>query len=342
MVGETARVRGGLYDIGVGVPDAADGIAHWQRFGYREGKRGGLDATAAEALYGVKSELNSVRLFHQDSDRGLIRLMVWDRPTGPGLNMAPLRTMGTRWSVHKTDDMITCLNHAEMQEVLGGPIYKLGPHMNPHIPDADHPEPRPFSEPIACVRDLIMFLPYYQHVAMTRYNFDMPLYGRVNPDCLFKTSEVCHAAIVTKGDDMSVYDFYEDVFGLKRWGQREIDHETSWMATTMHALEPGDLLRFVNFDDTESDDVVSRHRSGRLRCFQMPAGISDPDRSADARPGNLGYSLYTYRVADIEAMHRKVRHSAAGAISDIIPDEFGQPAFSFTAPDGYFWTLFEA
>ena len=51
----------------------------------RAGRFGTLEAAAARALYGVDSTLRSVRLYHQNADHGLVRLMQWERPVNDGL-----------------------------------------------------------------------------------------------------------------------------------------------------------------------------------------------------------------------------------------------------------------
>jgi uncharacterized glyoxalase superfamily protein PhnB len=53
----------------------------------------------------------------------------------------------------------------------------------------------------------------------------------------------------------------------------------------------------------------------------------------------LGYSLYTYRVRGIEKYREKVKASKATNVTEIHKNEFGEKSFSFTAPDGYFWTI---
>jgi len=37
-----------------------------------------------------------------------------------------------------------------------------------------------------------------------------------------------------------------------------------------------------------------------------------------------------------------VHGSGATGLTDVLPDEFGARSFSFTAPDGYCWTLLQA
>ena len=122
----TTGLIGGVYEVGVGVPDADAAVAFWRACGYRVGTEGGLGGAQAKALYGVDSGLRSIRLFHQDATAGLVRLMVWDRPVGAGLDMAPLRTHGCRWSVHRTDDIANAYVHGEMLRRQGKPITLLG------------------------------------------------------------------------------------------------------------------------------------------------------------------------------------------------------------------------
>ena len=52
-------------------------------------------------------------------------------------------------------------------------------------------------------------------------------------------------------------------------------------------------------------------------------------------------SLYTYRVDDLDGYRDRIHASAAQDVTEIGADEFGDRSFSFTAPDGYFWTLIE-
>ena len=72
----------GIYEGCIGVDDLESQIEYWTRFGYTVSQRGVLDADDAQALYGVSSALESVRLSHQVADHGLIRLMKWHNPTG--------------------------------------------------------------------------------------------------------------------------------------------------------------------------------------------------------------------------------------------------------------------
>jgi hypothetical protein len=52
--------------------------------------------------------------------------------------------------------------------------------------------------------------------------------------------------------------------------------------------------------------------------------------------------MYVWRVGQLEAMHRRLERAGVARLSDVLPDEFGQPACSFFAPDGYHWTLLQS
>ncbi len=329
---------GGIYDIGVGVSDLGSAIAFWSACGYRPGPEGGLNAERAKTLYGVESALNSVRLLHQDATAGLIRLMHWDQPTGPGLNMAPLRTHGCRWSVHRTDNIANAYVHGEILRRQGKPIYLVGPHYNFDLAKKAA-DKKPFQETLSASGDVLLFTPEAQLVAMTRMNYAVPKYGTINEDAPLRLSEGCHMAIVRQGEDLSIFDFYEEIIGFKRYHEVHISYEPGYMPSDMFELSPGETFSEVDFDDPDAGDDPTDHLPGRLRCFNLRSDKPADDRLALAQPGNLGHSLYTVRVGDLAAMHEKVSASEAGNVTEIVADEFGADAFSFVAPDGFTWTV---
>lgn len=332
---------GGVYDIGVGTSNVDDAIAFWESCGYRPGPRGVLSAAAAKALYGVDSAMTAVRMLHQNATAGLIRLMVWERPIGPGLQMAPLRTHGNRWSVHRTDNIANAFVHGEILRRQGRPIHLVGPNYNLDLGKKETLK-RPFRETIAASGDVLLFQPEAQLVAMTRMNYAVPKYGTINPDCPLRLSEGCHMAIVLQGDDLGVFDFYDQVIGFKRYHRVDINYKPGYMPSDMFELSPDEDFTEVDFDNPEAGDAPAEHLPGRLRCFLFRSPRPPDDRLARAQPGHLGYSLFTARVGDIDAMRERVLSSRASGVTQVMPDEFGEKAFSFTAPDGFAWTLIQA
>ena len=146
-------------------------------------------------------------------------------------------------------------------------------------------------------------------------------------------------AIVRQGDDLSIYDFYEEVIGFKRHNEVHISYEPGYMPSDMFELSRGETFSEVDFDDPEAGDDPTEHLPGRLRCFNLRSNKIADDRLALAQPGNLGHSLYTVRVGDLEEMHGKVTVSHATDVTSITLDEFGTKAFTFVAPDGFTWTV---
>lgn len=329
---------GGIYDIGVGVSDLTAATEFWASCGYRRGPEGQLSAAEAKSLYGVDSGVQSVRLLHQNATAGLIRLMQWEKPVGPGLNMAPLRTHGCRWSVHRTDNIANAYVHGEVLRQQGKPIHLVGPHYNFDLGTRVQ-DKKPFKETLSASGDVLLFQPEAQLVAMTRMNFAVPKYGTINPDCPLRLSEGCHMAIVIQGEDIGIFDFYEEVIGFKRYHQVDIAYKPGYMPSDMFDLAPDETFSEVDFDDPEAGDDPTEHLPGRLRCFIVRSTKPADDRLGRAQPGHLGYSFYTVRVGDVGGMREKVRSSEAIAVTEIYDDEFGTPSFSFRAPDGFAWTV---
>ena len=338
MANQEPSVVGGVFEIGVGVPDVAEALAYWEAFGYREGSRGQLSATQARALYGVDSALESVRLLHQDSDHGLVRLMVWEQPTGPGIGLADLRTPGNRWAVAKTRDVMSVANHARVVEDRGDPI-----NLTELIFRVTGPgELKPFREPFECKREVMLFLPHSRHVLVQRYEHDLPNFGNYNRDSFFQASQFTQVGLCYAGEDGAALDFYDGVLGLKRSGDRRVVAEAGGIVALMLPMKAGEELMETDFDDVHWGPGPDEQLSGKLRIFRVPGARAEEDIVADSGPGNLGFSLYTLRTNDIEGLRGRVVASDATDVTEILADEFGQPAFSFAAPDKYVWTVIAA
>lgn len=333
------RVVGGVYEVCIGTRDAATLIAYWERFGYRVGEQGALDAEQARRLYGVASAVRSIRLHHQDADHGLIRLMVWERPTGEGLGLIGMKTLGNRWGAMLTADIYNVLNHAEEAAARGLPILYVEPQ-RAEIYRVER-RPRPFLDDLPCVREMLLIQPLTRQVLFQRFGYTLPLYGKINEAAPFRTSQITHFGMVvqTRPDAL---DFYDKVLGLLRVRDQVRSRADDPSARRIFDLSPGESYVTTDFDDPRSaKDDPQRMRSGRLKIINFAPHVRLEDRRAESRPGSLGYSLYTLRVNDIEAYHRRLRSSAATGVTEITLNEFGERSFSFVAPDGYFWTLIE-
>jgi catechol 2,3-dioxygenase-like lactoylglutathione lyase family enzyme len=334
---------GGLYEICVGVPDLAASIAYFERFGCRAGRFGSLDATAARALYGVDSAVRSVRLYHQDADHGLIRLMQWDRAVNDGLGLDDnLRCIGNRWGVRLTASVLNVANHALAARDLGEPIRLIEPVLAVIGEVTGERAPRPFAEPIVGVREMIVIQPLYRQVFFERFGYESPHYGCICPHSMFRTSQHTHAGMMICTDDHQVLRFYDEVLGLKRWFDAERPYGQATGARQIFGLEPGETHWTVDFDDPRSGHGLDERRSGKLKVVRFASSSRLVDKRDRSRPGCLGYSHYTWRASDAEGLWKLVQAGGATQVTDVLPDEFGERAFSFVAPDGYSWTLLQA
>jgi len=335
-------VLGGVYEIGIGIPtDAIDEcINHWQAFGYRVGPRGALSAYGAKSLYNVESDLTSVRLLHSDSNVGLVRIMAWDKPNGYGLNMANIRVPGVRWTVQKTADLLNIYNHALVAQRKGMPINVRGPDVNPdQLKKAE--EKIPFREPIAANHELAIFQPLFQQLIMKRWVALLPNYGTVAEDSVMRTSEICHFATTVHNIDPAAYDLFTDVLGFVEGESLTLPYVENRIWTVMFDMVPGEEVSLRNFNNPNSGKGLEGELPGRFRPFIIHSASREKDRFIDSQPGNLGYSLFTCRVGNLSAMRDGVDEAGATNITKVVEDEFGSSAFSFTAPDGYVWTLIQ-
>lgn len=334
---------GGLYEACVGVPDLAAAIADFERYGCRIGRLGELDASAARALYGHDSALRSARLLHQDADHGLVRLMQWERPRNAGLGVGPdLRCIGSRWGVRLTASVMNIANHAQRALDSGAELTLIEPILAVIGEVSGERAAIPFRDELVGVREMVVLQPHYRQVFFERFGYDSPLYGRIDPHCLFRTSQHTHFGMMIANDDHRVLEFYDEVLGLKRWFDAERPWEQATGSRRIFGLEEGETHWMVDFDDPRSGHALAERRSGKLKVVRFSRGSRLPDLMDRSRPGCLGYSVYTWRVRGIAQLQRRVAASGARDVTDVLPDEFGALSFGFTAPDGYPWILIEA
>ncbi len=328
----------GIYEVCIGIKDPIAMIQYWEQFGYRIGQIGTLAASAANKLYRVNSSLNSIRLYHQDADHGLIRLMVWENPTNDGLKMTSMKVKGNRWTTMLTADVLNILNHSEEAAAAGLPVKYTNPQWAVIYKTQ---KGRPFIDSPVGVREMCLLQPLTRQVLFERFNYTVPNYGNINQAGAFKTSQVTHMGMVVQDDSKETLRFYEEVLGLLRVKDDvENTYETAQGGREIFELKSNERFFITAFDDPRSSKSDWRlARSGRMYLIRFPEEIEVKNCLKRSQPGCLGMSLYTYRVSGLEVYFNRIKGSAAENVTDIITNEFGEQSFSFVAPDGYFWTL---
>jgi uncharacterized glyoxalase superfamily protein PhnB len=336
----TEPAIGGLYEICIGVRDPLPQIRYWETLGYRIGPIGELKASAAQALYGVNSNLHSVRLLHQEADHGLIRLMAWETPVNEGLGLAKLMTPGSRWTSTLTADVLKLYNHAELAERAGATIRVVPPQWS-QIYNLGKPEP--FTGEAVGVRELIVLQPFSRNMFFERFGYTAATYGRIADGAKFRTSQVTHSGLVFQSDDPDAVKFYGDVLGLKLVAvETHNTYESLDIGSrNLYAMKPGEEYYGTTADNPKSGRTPDTAVSGRLLLRRIPTRVKIENLMSASRPGSLGLSLYTYRVSGIETVQARVKASRASGVSAVAVNEFGEKSFSFTAPDGHVWVLLE-
>ena len=331
----------GIYEVCIGVADAIPQLQYWEQFGYRIGQIGELSASETRELYGVSSKVRSIRLYHQDADHGLIRLMIWEKPTNDGLQMSSMKVKGNRWAATLTADLLNILNHAEEAASANWPVKYTSPQWK--ILYNKERKPCPFVEAAVGVREMMLLQPLSRQVVFQRFNYALPNYGKINSNALLKTSQITHMGMLIQDDSKETLLFYEEVLGLIRARDDvETTFESSLAGREIFELQSGEGYVVTAFDDPRSSKTdFQAARSGRLYILRFPSSIALGDLFDRANPGCLGMSLYTYRVSSITEYFQRVKASNAQKITEIVANEFGEQSFSFIAPDGYFWTLIE-
>jgi catechol 2,3-dioxygenase-like lactoylglutathione lyase family enzyme len=341
MTSHSATSVEGIYEVCIGVDEPIAAIQYWEKFGYRIGHIGDLAPEAAQQLYGVDSALRSIRLYHQNADHGLIRLMIWSHPRNQGLGMGSMKVKGNRWATTLTADVLNLLNHAEEAAIAGLPIRYTSAHWE--IIYNKERKSRPFIDPAIGVREMLLLQPLTRQVLFERFGYALPHYGAINENAAFKTSQFTHMGMVIQDDSKATLRFYEEVLGLLRVREDvETSYESSIAGRQIFDLKPGEKFFVTAFDDWRSSTSdFQAARSGRLYMIRFPDDLDLEERFELAQPGCLGMSLYTYRTKELQRYGDRVHASQARQVTDIVINEFGERSFSFVAPDGYFWTLLE-
>ena len=331
----------GIYEVCIGVPEPISAIQYWEQFGYHIGQVGELPAAAAKQLYGVDSSLRSIRLYHQNTDHGLIRLMVWQNPTNEGLGMESMKVKGNRWATTLTTDVLNILNHVEDARAGNWAIRYTNPHWE--VIYNKERKSRPFIDPAIGVREMLLLQPLTRQVLFQRYGYTLPDYGNINKSSALKTSQFTHMGMVIQDDTKETLKFYEELGLLRVRDDVETSYESSLAGREIFDLHKGEKFFVTAFDDPRSSKTeLLAARSGRLYIIRFPSSIQLNSRFEAAQPGCLGMCLYTYRVRGLNLYYDRIKASPVQKFTTMVTNEFEEQSFSFVAPDGYFWTLLAA
>jgi hypothetical protein len=322
----------GVYEAMIATPDAAFHLRYFAEFGFAVVDSGMLSKEQAQQLYGVPSALKSYRLQNGEVDaHGLIRLLVWERPLGPGVGYSEPETIGSRMMVMKTKDIVRLtdifkmLRHEKQQKWLPTePLFDDPLRIN------KNGETDFFKRPVG-VRENAVYGEYFTHVFFQRYGYEIPGYGTINDKTPLKTSELTHHDWFIKVDSMQQLMYLQTALGLKAEKPAEIDGDNLKGPKAVFMMRDGYTHWYQGF-------VSPNNICGKLKFF-MPRGPK-PNHSARQRIGELGLTLHSFYTKKLDYIYLLVKRH--GLIpSAIRKNEFGERSFVVTGPEGAHWQLIE-
>ena len=323
----------GVYEVMVGVADAAPALEYFAQFGFSEVASADLPADRAARIYGVDSALRSIRLQNGAVDaHGLLRVLEWAAPLGPGVGFAPPQTVGTRMAVMRTTDIFRIADvFADLRDgageawLLAGPVYD-------DLYNATGGTPSIVNRRVG-VREMAVYGQWFNHVFFQRYGYTIPGYGVIGGHSPLGTSEFTHHDFVVAGDLAEVTDYYETVFGFIPENDPVING--AWQAgpRVVFQMEPGRSHWYRGF--VSPNDV-----SGKLKFFSLEGLHVADDRSGRQRPGELGITLHSLWTPRLEQVHGLAEAAGLDA-GPVRRNEFDEPSFLVRGPDGASWQVIQ-
>lgn len=324
----------GVFEAMVGVDNEDFALRYFSEFGFREISRSTLGKDQALEIYGVPSALVSIRLQSGDIDsHGLLRILVWETPLGPGVGYAPPETVGARMAVMRTNDIIRIADvFKDWQENHDVPLLIAGPVYD-DLYDTSAAKPDLFNRR-AGVREMAVYGSWFNHVFFQRYGYSIPGYGTVDEGSPLGTSELTHHDFFVAGDLDEVTAYYESVFGLTAENER---------AVIDGAWQPGPQAVF-RMNDGRSHwyrgFVSPNNICGKLKFFSVHDLHTPQSRAERQSPGELGITLHSFWTPRLD----KVRQLAIAEglhPSQVQENEFGERSFLLKGPDGVSWQIIQ-
>ena len=321
----------GVYEAMVGTDDAEGLVRYFNEFGFTTVNEATLTAADAAEIYGVGSALRSIRMQNGAIDsHGLVRILEWEAPLGPGVAYAPPETIGQRMLVMRTenvfrlDDVYTDLRDGGEPVLAIPPVYDDLYGMTEGKPD--------FFQRRVGVREMAVYQNSVNHVFFQRYGYQIPGYGTIGDHSPLRTSELTHHDFVIKGEIDEVTAYYSEVLGFKPEAE-DATIDGDWQAgpRAVFGMAPGSSHWYRGF-------VSPNNICGKLKFF-VPLD-QRPDRSEHQRPGEQGITLHSVTVANLRMVH-DLAFEHRLEITSIVENEFGEKSFVIAGPDGSTWQVIE-
>ena len=324
---------GGVYEVMVGTDNAQQLVEYFTEFGFSVTRDASIDAQAAQKLYGVRSGLRSIRMQNGAVDsHGLLRILEWEQPLGPGVGYAPPETVGQRMAVMRTRDIFRLYDtFLDLRNKAGQPWLPTEPVFD-DLYGLDTGTVSLRDRRVG-VRENAVYGQVFNHVFFQRYGYTIPGYGTIDEAAPLQTSEFTHHDFIVKGDLAEVTGYYLSVLGLRAENDPVIDGDWQKGPGRVFLMEPGESHWYRGF-------VSPNNVCGKLKFFSAMDPEHVRDRSGRQRVGELGITLHSLYTPDPEYVHGlATRHGLEPTA--ILENEFAEPSFVFTGPDGVTWQILD-
>jgi uncharacterized glyoxalase superfamily protein PhnB len=321
----------GVYEAMVGTDDAEYLLNYFAEFGFAEVARASFTADQARAAYGVDSSLTSYRLQNGAIDsHGLVRILEWEKPAGPGVGYASPETIGQRMLVMRTEDIFRLNDIFHDIRELGEPVLPIPP-VFADLYGMSEGAPGLFNRRVG-VREMATYGTLVNHVFFQRYGYQIPGYGTIGDHSPLRTSELTHHDFVIKGDIDEVTAYYSRVLGFKPEAEDAVI-DGDWQAgpKAVFGMAPGASHWYRGF--VSPNDIC-----GKLKFF-VPMDPR-PDRSDLQRPGHKGITLHSVTTPKLDMIHELALDHGL-QVTDVTDNEFGERSFVISGPDGSTWQVIE-
>lgn len=320
----------GVYEVMIGVEDPRYAIRYFAEYGFSIVDSAIFTAEEAEKLYGVSSKLKSYRLQngHIDS-HGLLRILSWEKPLGPGVGYAAPETIGQRMAVMLTKDIYRLVDIYQAALEAGNKWLPLEPIAD-DLFNLDGGKKDFFKRPVI-VRETGIYGEFFNHIFFQRYGYNIPGYGTVSDETPLKTSEFTHHDFIIQTGDMKDMYYLATALGLKPEGEPSIDGYWQKGPRRVFQMTPGYSHWYQGF-------VSPNNICGKLKFFIPRA--PRPDRSSHQRIGEMGITLHSFYTPKLKMVHQLVSEHKLNTTA-ITKNEFGENCFLFTGPAGCSWQIIE-
>jgi hypothetical protein len=318
----------GVWENWEGSTDYEGSLAYWREFGYRPVAEGSLSAEQARALYGHASAVRGARLQHGNADdHGMIRIQAWDTLRNQGVGVVPPLTRGGRWFIANAGNLLLLHDTFSDMRDAGVPILLNDPQRNVR---GDLSKPATVLNRREAVREMMALTADHRQAWFARFNYDRAGYGLIDWSSPMQASEGTHSTIIVRDGDQC--DFYAEALGLTLVGLGGGNYGDHPGDTSVLMVQPGQGWLTKRYLDPKNPIGMV--------VFQWPT-FDGPDLLDNSRPGSRGLCCFSWAVDDAGAYHARVAAASPKQISAVLPNEFGEPSFSFIAPDDVSWVIVE-